>query len=192
MTTVSVIEYGDHQFETNARGIDQLTWSEVLDLWMNSEEFCRKMIQEVVDHASALGWLGLTFQFAMTSTKQESFGIRWIRCDVLDGIPPAPSVFGEKAFAATKVNSFLQTPYSMIVCPCINFLSYSHWLPYLKYSLTTPKVKVLWSNIALIIRERLKENKMLWISSQGPGVPWMHFRIDENDDLIVKEFNDTQ
>ena len=40
------------------------------------------------------------------------------------------------------------------------------------------QIKSMFFIIHNIVREELKENKDIYLNTHGTGVPWMHFRID--------------
>jgi hypothetical protein len=157
-----------------------LSYSEVLKLWTNDENF----IDFFVDLLASVSFSAFRFETPQvtTSTVNQPFEFVVIDSPSLNTTPDQ-TAFAEY-FRSTKQGSDVASFNNLggdailvVPCPVVKNSAYGHIGTFLR---NAPRAQIhqLWRMIGESMEQRIG-SKPVWLNTAGAGVAWLHVRLDD-------------
>jgi hypothetical protein len=156
----------------------QLSYSEVIELWQQNNNFRDFFISLLADTSmKAYFWetppvtkstVNRTFEFVLVNSPQ------------LSSVRPDKSDFRQHFESANQeIATFLnlgKDALLIVPCPLAELSAYPHLASFVRKS---PKSQqhLLWQTVGRELQQRLNK-KPIWVSTSGLGVYWLHIRLD--------------
>lgn len=160
------------------RNRDSLSYSHVIELWLENESF-RTFFNELLVASPFAGFRWETPPL-MANNSDRDFEFVLLRCDGLDRAVDRYA-FSEhfNADDCSSVVTFSNLGKDAILVvprPVADDNCYGHLAAFLR---TAPKMQVheLWKSVGLAMKRRL-DSIPVWLSTAGMGVAWLHVRLD--------------
>ena len=158
----------------------QLTYSEVIDLWQNDSSF-QALFNSLLAEApfSAYFWetppinrsnLHRGFEFVLVDSPQ------------LAEVKPNSSAFRQYFQSASVGEEIITFPnlnndaLLVVPCPMAEISAYPHIASFVREAPQSQQQE-LWQRLGKVIQQTIDERPM-WISTSGLGVYWLHIRLD--------------
>lgn len=157
-----------------------LSYAEVIELWIDSPDFCRYFSGQLADTSMA------AFFWETPPVTRKSIDRRF-ECVLIDApslytASPQPQAFAEhfgncsQSRAAVSFSNLGNDAMLVSPCPSVPATACVHLAQFLRHAGDAEKV-AFWRQVGMTVRERLGEQP-LWLSTCGSGVYWLHVRLD--------------
>ena len=157
---------------------EQLTYSEVIELWQQDKSFREFFISLLAD-APLEAYFWETPPITR-STKNREFEFVLVDSPKLADLEPDPSDFKRHFESATEevvIFANLGNDALLIVpCPITDIPESTHLADFVREAPTSQQ-HLLWQTVGRELQHRLDEQP-IWVSTSGVGVYWLHVRLD--------------
>ena len=155
---------------------DCVSISSVLDLWQDNASFRSYFTSLLVNNSfSAYRWETPPISNA---NADRPFEFVLLRSEALDR--PVDRTAFEEHFNQDSIVTFsnLGGDAVMVVpCPIGQQPKYGHLASFLRHAPET-QIHKLWQSISAAMHQRLAADQVVWLSTAGMGVAWLHVRLD--------------